>query len=69
VTYTYSERRSLRNASGYDAGSIHATRPVQVQRGGWREYHETACGRYIGQYGTVPHDIGPTCKRCKATIR
>lgn len=62
----YPDRVSARNAAGHDAGRIHLAARETLRDGTTTRYHLTACGLTIGQYGTVAHDIGPTCKRCKA---
>jgi hypothetical protein len=52
-------RVSRRDVAGHDAGRIHLARPRD-------DRYDTACGLTIGQYGVVEHQIGPTCRMCRA---
>jgi hypothetical protein len=64
-TMTEPTRASLRNADGYDSGRIHLARPSRMVG-----YSVLSCdGRAVETYRLIAHDIGPTCKRCKAAGR
>lgn len=55
-------RASLRGSDGHDSGRIHLVRPSRTPG-----YSVLMCdGRAVESYRLIPHDIGPTCKRCKA---
>lgn len=68
---------SRRDLAGHDAGRIHRAHlarlgetsidpvPDGYPQGVW----VTSCGITLGLYGIVLHDIGPTCRACKAAER